>query len=528
MKYLLIGGDKMFRKTHFKLTVRSMVTLGICFWSLLILPVHGQPGCVGDIDDISENLGLPEPFELCDAIQPGPYGVFWDEKIYDDDYATCEDALQYDKNAGDEPAGRAIFGSVVSTAIHEKTGEDPVGNKFYDLTYVASPSTDWYVELRRYQWPNMWSLQMLEIDEGVAKVGEHEYGHMNLAMSVAAAYRPKAKVAWAVNKYAAKNLENSGKYDFVFWQEKKLDKWLKGRKKKIGWYGQKEQALVNKIQIANDIYDLRTQHGLNQAYLGGENTTINFLCDVQVDPALLPEAYMTQPYHVSLDVFVGPYPVIDPLQWSIVSGTLPPSMQLLNQGLLSGTPQQDGVYSFTVRAEELNGGDGVIEKDYMLLVVKATVIDFEALAMNDDQYHEWGTTYSKNGFTLETAENPNGYNWGLLSYGTNHPFFQGSTGVMNLTTDSYTLLTNDAGNVFDLLSIDLSECEYDPMWTDYIMVIEGERPDGNIVSTWFYAVKGDYGFDTFLLPENFVGLIQVRLYAGWSPISFDNIVLIVN
>jgi hypothetical protein len=65
-----------------------------------------------------------------------------------------------------------------------------------------------------------------------------------------------------------------------------------------------------------------------------------------VDPFVFIEGYVGQPYNYSLTAFGG----LNPLSWSVISGTLPPGLKLLPQyGTFSGTPAEAGVFNFTVK-----------------------------------------------------------------------------------------------------------------------------------------------------------------------------------
>ncbi|WP_304297425.1 putative Ig domain-containing protein [Porphyromonas gulae] len=56
-----------------------------------------------------------------------------------------------------------------------------------------------------------------------------------------------------------------------------------------------------------------------------------------------------------------------PITWSIVSGNLPAGISLSNEGLLSGTPNQNGTFTFTVKASNEAGNS---QKQFSLVVKK--------------------------------------------------------------------------------------------------------------------------------------------------------------
>jgi uncharacterized repeat protein (TIGR01451 family) len=57
-----------------------------------------------------------------------------------------------------------------------------------------------------------------------------------------------------------------------------------------------------------------------------------------------------QPYSQQMEAIFG----TPPLSWSVVSGTLPDGITLTSDGLLSGTPTQGGISTFTVRVTDAN------------------------------------------------------------------------------------------------------------------------------------------------------------------------------
>jgi hypothetical protein len=62
-------------------------------------------------------------------------------------------------------------------------------------------------------------------------------------------------------------------------------------------------------------------------------------------PPQLPAAMVGTLYQYQFSASGG----VTPYAFSAVNGSLPPSLQLSSQGLLSGTPTQDGMYTCTVQ-----------------------------------------------------------------------------------------------------------------------------------------------------------------------------------
>ncbi|QSQ12226.1 putative Ig domain-containing protein [Myxococcus landrumensis] len=70
-----------------------------------------------------------------------------------------------------------------------------------------------------------------------------------------------------------------------------------------------------------------------------------------ITTATLPDAYTDRAYGQSLSASGGQAP----RTWSLVSGTLPPGLSLLDTGVLDGTPSSAGTTSFTVRVTDALG-----------------------------------------------------------------------------------------------------------------------------------------------------------------------------
>lgn len=68
-------------------------------------------------------------------------------------------------------------------------------------------------------------------------------------------------------------------------------------------------------------------------------------CDdkLAITTSMLPDAAVGVAYSVQLDG-------LNVDRWVLFSGTLPPGIQLSNEGVLSGTPRLSGVFSFTLQA----------------------------------------------------------------------------------------------------------------------------------------------------------------------------------
>jgi hypothetical protein len=81
-----------------------------------------------------------------------------------------------------------------------------------------------------------------------------------------------------------------------------------------------------------------------------------------------PEGYVNEAYNALTPVSGGKAP----LTWSLDSGTLPPGLALNSTtGQLSGTPTQDGTFSFTLRVRDVNGEQSTRQLGLILYTLPA-------------------------------------------------------------------------------------------------------------------------------------------------------------
>ena len=84
-----------------------------------------------------------------------------------------------------------------------------------------------------------------------------------------------------------------------------------------------------------------------------------------VTPPALPAGWAYSQYSVSLSTTGG----VAPHTYSLVSGSLPPGVGLSSAGLLSGTPDTEGTYNFTVRSTDSADGTGFhVDVPYTIIV----------------------------------------------------------------------------------------------------------------------------------------------------------------
>ena len=86
---------------------------------------------------------------------------------------------------------------------------------------------------------------------------------------------------------------------------------------------------------------------------------------IQINPATLPAAHVSQEYSVALSA-IGAQP---PLTWALSpsSAGLPLGLELLANGTIQGTPWVEGVYDILVRMTDTNGR--FVDQPYALTVL---------------------------------------------------------------------------------------------------------------------------------------------------------------
>ncbi|WP_340642732.1 FxDxF family PEP-CTERM protein [Rhodocyclus gracilis] len=164
-------------------------------------------------------------------------------------------------------------------------------------------------------------------------------------------------------------------------------------------------------------------------------------------------------------------------------------------------------------------GIGFLVQGYAL-AAHATVLDFETLANNDDQIHDLGASYIEKGYRLENLGH-----FPFSTYGSQNPFFSGSTALIN---------DNDAG--ITRLSL-VSQGEFALRSIDMVTLYPGLTPDGADIT--FTALRTDHtiishvihiddrlpgsGAQTFAFGSDFEHLAAVSWSNMASYHQFDNI-----
>jgi hypothetical protein len=93
-----------------------------------------------------------------------------------------------------------------------------------------------------------------------------------------------------------------------------------------------------------------------------------------LSPSTLPPGVVLFPYFQTITASGG----TAPYTFTIASGTLPSGLTLSAAGVISGAPQQPGLFNLTIRATDANGCQG--SRAYSLAILPATPVDGPTLS----------------------------------------------------------------------------------------------------------------------------------------------------
>jgi hypothetical protein len=147
---------------------------------------------------------------------------------------------------------------------------------------------------------------------------------------------------------------------------------------------------------------------------------------------------------------------------------------------------------------------------------QAVIIDFESLEQNNGTINSVGFSYTEDGFTLDNLSLP----FPFSVFGTQGSSFPGSTALFNNTINGITRLTQNAGGLFDINSIQLTSLNGDESVT---VNFTGTKADSSTVTQSFTTDSILSTLETFTFDSSFTDLVSVE----WLQISpfhqFDNI-----
>ena len=152
-----------------------------------------------------------------------------------------------------------------------------------------------------------------------------------------------------------------------------------------------------------------------------------------------------------------------------------------------------------------------------LAAASPVVIGFDSLMQDNDQTNEIGNVYRESGFEFSNLSNP----FSFASFGTQNPFFNGSTALFNDNTDGQTRLSQIGGGLFSLSSITLSTLA--PGYTEEgtSVTVTGLLATGGSVMQSFNVADG--AAQTFSFSPNFSNLSAVTWSNEANFHQFDNI-----
>ena len=152
-----------------------------------------------------------------------------------------------------------------------------------------------------------------------------------------------------------------------------------------------------------------------------------------------------------------------------------------------------------------------------LAAASPVVIGFDSLMQDNYQTNEIGNVYRESGFEFSNLSNP----FSFASFGTQNPFFNGSTALFNDNTDGQTRLSQIGGGLFSLSSITLSTLA--PGYTEEgtSVTFTGLLATGGSVMQSFNVADG--AAQTFSFSPNFSNLSAVTWSNEANFHQFDNI-----
>ena len=148
----------------------------------------------------------------------------------------------------------------------------------------------------------------------------------------------------------------------------------------------------------------------------------------------------------------------------------------------------------------------------------AATLTFESLASADGNFAV-GSTYVESGFKLDDITTTSAFGFG--AWGSDSPFFSGSTALLNKNDAGLTKLTQIGGGAFQLNSVDLTVL-YPGLTGDGAVAVTftGTKLDSSIVTQTFSVNDGAPQTFTF---SGFTNLSQVTWQDNATYHQFDNI-----
>ncbi len=197
----------------------------------------------------------------------------------------------------------------------------------------------------------------------------------------------------------------------------------------------------------------------------------------------LPNATRSVAYQATIRAQGGSLPYL----FSLAPGsTLPPGLALASRtGILSGTPTQGGVFSFTVQVRDVQGAE--VSRDYQLTVISALAITSSSPLPGGSQ----GVAYS---FAFTATGGSPAYLWSLVNGSTLPPglTLNANTGVLSGTPTtngnfSFTVRVTDSVGTQAILTVAL------PIGQPLTILTGAQLPGGQLGVTYNREIQASGG-----------------------------------
>ena len=210
---------------------------------------------------------------------------------------------------------------------------------------------------------------------------------------------------------------------------------------------------------------------------------------IKPNPATLPDGVVDGFYSQTLTGFGGS----EPYTFSVTAGSLPPGLTLTSAGLLSGTPTQDGTFSFTITATDSNNCQGSREYTLTINPFECPTISISPATLPGgdlgDSYSQAITASGGDGsytFTLTSGSLPTGLSLSGAGVISGSLEAEGTYNFTVTATDS----NNCQGSLNYTINVNPEECPT-------IAVSPEVLPGGNLGDSYSQELSGSGGEEPY-------------------------------